>query len=83
MELGLFAIAMLVIVVLTIMFGIPVAFSLAGVSVFFAFFLLGQGFIKLFPVTVFRMMTEYVFVAVPLFIFMGAMLERAGIAEGL
>ena len=83
MELGVFALAMLAVVVLTIMFGIPVAFSLGGVSVIFAVFLLGPGFLKLFPATVFGMMTEYVFVAVPLFIFMGAMLERAGIAEGL
>jgi len=83
MELGAFAIALLVVVVLAIIIGIPVTFSLAGVSVVFAMFVLGVDFIRLFPITIFGMMTEYVFVAVPLFIFMGAILDRAGIAEGL
>jgi tripartite ATP-independent transporter DctM subunit len=83
MELGAFAVILLVAVVLAIIIGIPVTFSLGGFSILFALFLLGQDFIRLFPITIFGMMTEYVFVAVPLFIFMGAVLDKAGIAEGL
>lgn len=83
MELGIFAIIMLLAAVVAIVFGIPVAFSLGGFSVIFAIFFLGQDFLKLFPITTFGMMSSYPFVAAPLFIFMGAVLERAGIADGL
>lgn len=68
--------------------GYPVAFSLAGVSLFFA----GLGWLlgifdpsnlnSLAPRYVGIMLNE-VLVAVPLFIFMGMMLERSGIAEKL
>lgn len=83
MEIGIYAIIMLIAVVVAIVYGIPVAFSLGGFSIWFALIFLGEGFIKLFPLTTFGMMTSYPFVAAPLFIFMGAILERAGIAEGL
>ena len=83
MEMGIFAIIMLVAVVVAIVYGIPVAFALGGFSIWFALIFLGEGFIRLFPITTFGMMTSYPFVAAPLFIFMGAILERAGIAEGL
>ncbi len=83
MDVGMSAVILLSVIVIAIMIGIPVTFALAGLSVIFALFLLGVDFIRMFPITVFGMMTEYVFVAVPLFIFMGAILERAGIAEGL
>ena len=56
---------------------------MGGFSVLFALVFLGESFIRLFPITTFGMMTAYPFVAVPLFIFMGAMLERAGIADKL
>ncbi|SFC32829.1 TRAP transporter, DctM subunit [Marinospirillum celere] len=71
-----------------LMLGYPVAFSLAGVSLFFA----GVGYLfgafdpsnltSLAPRYVGVMLNE-VLVAVPLFIFMGMMLERSGIAEKL
>jgi tripartite ATP-independent transporter DctM subunit len=71
-----------------LMLGFPVAFTLAGVSLFFA--VLGWAF-GAFDFTTFSnlapryigIMTNPVLVAVPLFIFMGMMLERSGIAEAL
>lgn len=83
MELATISIILVLIVVIGIMLGIPVTFSLGGFSLLFGLIFLGENFLKLFPVTVFGMMTSEVFVAVPLFIFMGSMLERAGIAESL
>jgi len=71
-----------------LMLGYPVAFSLAGVSLFFAGvgYLLGafdpSNFSSLASRYVGVMLNE-VLVAVPLFIFMGMMLERSGIAEKL
>lgn len=71
-----------------LMLGFPVAFSLAGVSLIFA----GLGWlVGAFDPTNFSslasrytgVMLNEVLVAVPLFIFMGMMLERSGIAEKL
>lgn len=83
MELGIFAVLMLIAIIVAVMLGIPVSFAMGGFSLLFALGFLGESFARLFPHTVFGMMTAYPFVAVPLFIFMGAMLERAGIAEKL
>jgi len=82
-DLGIFAILMLVTIIVAVMFGIPVTFALGGFSLLFALIFLGQDFVGLFPMTTFGMMMAYPFAAVPLFIFMGAMLERAGIADKL
>lgn len=83
MDLGIFAVLMLVTIIVAVMFGIPVTFALGGFSVLFALIFLGQDFVGLFPMTTFGMMMAYPFAAVPLFIFMGSMLERAGIADKL
>jgi tripartite ATP-independent transporter DctM subunit len=71
-----------------LMLGFPVAFTLAGTSILFAFVGLQLG---IFDMTNLRAlagrytgyMVNEVLVAVPLFIFMGVMLERSKIAEQL
>jgi tripartite ATP-independent transporter DctM subunit len=83
MDVGIFAVFMLIAIIVAVMLGVPVSFSMGGFSLLFGLLFLGEGFLRLFPVTTFGMMTAYPFVAVPLFIFMGAMLERAGIADKL
>jgi tripartite ATP-independent transporter DctM subunit len=71
-----------------LMLGFPVAFTLAGTSLIFA--LVGYGFGVFDPSNFGALanryigfMTNEVLVAVPLFIFMGVMLERSSIAEQL
>ena len=72
-----------------LMGGFPVAFSLAGVALMFAGIsaLLGvfdPAFLGIFPNRVFgNAMTSEILVAVPLFVFMGVMLERSKVAEEL
>ncbi len=71
-----------------LLFGFPVAFSLAGTALFFALigFLTGVFDPSNFGALASRylgFMTNEVLVAVPLFIFMGVILERSGIAESL
>ncbi len=82
------AIALVAAVCVTLMAGYPVAFTLGGVSLAFALFghLLGVfdlTFLGAFPQRVFGVMTNEVLLAIPLFIFMGVMLERSRIAEDL
>ena len=66
-----------------IFIGFPVAFSLMGVAVFFGYYRFGDALVHQLVAKVDDVASYYVLAAVPLFIFMGTMLERAGIAEKL
>ena len=73
---------------LALMLGFPVAFTLAGSSLLFALFGMMMGvfdssYFYALPQRIFGTMTNEVLIAVPLFVFMGTMLERAKIAEDL
>ncbi|MDH3490778.1 MAG: TRAP transporter large permease subunit [Gammaproteobacteria bacterium] len=75
-------------VILILLAGFPVAFTLGGTALIFAGFgVLGGGFnealLSGLPNRVFGIMTNETLVAVPLFVFMGVTLERARIAEEL
>ncbi|KER09373.1 MAG: C4-dicarboxylate ABC transporter [[Candidatus Thermochlorobacteriaceae] bacterium GBChlB] len=69
--------------VVLLLMGFPVAFTLGGLSVILGYFVFGFEFFNLLPLRVFGIMTNYVLIAVPLFVFMGTMLEKSGIAERL
>ncbi len=62
------------------MSGVQVAIVLGGVSLIFAYFLLGFDFFNFLPMKYMGLVSNYVLIAVPLFIFMGIMLEKSGIA---
>ncbi|MCA9732851.1 MAG: TRAP transporter large permease subunit [Deferribacteres bacterium] len=66
-----------------LMGGFPVAFTLGGVSLFFGILTFGFEFFHLLPLRIWGIMSNFVLLAVPLFIFMGVMLEKSGIAEEL
>ncbi|MEM9673979.1 MAG: TRAP transporter large permease subunit [Bacteroidota bacterium] len=66
-----------------ILFGFPVAFTLGGVSVLFGLFVFDIDFFYLLALRVYGTMNNYVLIAVPLFIYMGIMLEKSGLAESL
>jgi tripartite ATP-independent transporter DctM subunit len=75
-------------IVAALMAGYPVAFTLGGVSLAFAVIgasvgLFDFGFLAALPQRVFGIMTNDVLLAIPLFIFMGVMLERSRVAEEL
>jgi tripartite ATP-independent transporter DctM subunit len=82
------AILMVVAVIVTLMGGYPVALTLAGVSLMFALFAhllgaMGLGILGALPQRIFGVMTNETLLAIPLFIFMGVMLERSRVAEEL
>ncbi len=75
----------LVIVLLT---GYPVAFCLGGIAVIFSILGMGVGvidplFVTALPQRILGIMANFTLLAIPAFIFMGAMLETSGIAERL
>lgn len=63
--------------------GFPVAFALLGVAFGFGVYALGDAVFFQFTQKVEDVASNFVLAAVPLFVFMGSMLERSGIAEQL
>lgn len=79
---------MFAVVVVVLLAGYPVAFTLAGVALLFALGGAAAGvfdpvFLDTMPNRVFGIMSNVTLIAVPLFVFMGVTLERARIAEDL
>jgi tripartite ATP-independent transporter DctM subunit len=63
--------------------GFPVAFTLGAVALGFGSVFLGLDFFNLLPLRIWGIMTNFTLLAVPLFVFMGVILEKSGIAEEL
>ena len=79
---------MFVALVIFLMLGYPVAFSLAANGLFFGiiaihFHLLGPELLQALPQRVFGIMRNDTLLAIPFFTFMGLILERSGMAEDL
>jgi len=84
----LMAIWLFVTVFILLLTGFPVAFTLAGTALIFAaaghyFEVFDSAFLEALPNRLFGIMMNQTLVAVPLFVFMGVMLERSRIAENL
>jgi tripartite ATP-independent transporter DctM subunit len=82
------AVAMVVAVCALLLVGYPVALTLAGVSLGFAILgaalnVMNLALLGALPARIFGVMSNDVLLAIPLFIFMGVMLERSRIAEDL
>ena len=66
-----------------ILIGYPVAFTLGGVAVIVGVWMFDVDFFYLLSLRIFGTMQNFVLLGVPLFVFMGMMLEKSGIAEKL
>lgn len=82
------SILMFIAVCLVLLLGYPVAFSLAGTALIFAgmgllFDVFEPAFLTALPNRIFGTINNQTLLAVPLFVFMGAMLEKSKIAENL
>jgi len=74
--------------ILFMLIGYPVAFSLAAVGLFFGFISIELGFferafLQALPQRIFGILSNDLLLAIPFFTFMGAVLERCGLAEDL
>jgi len=63
--------------------GVPLAFSLGSLGVFFGLTSIGPSVLPMFISRIYGLMNNPVMPAIPLFIFMGFMLERSGSTEDL
>lgn len=66
-----------------LMAGLPLAFVTGGLAIVFLFVLGDARALNIVPSRIFPLMTNYQLSAIPLFIFMAAMLERAGIINDM
>ncbi len=71
------------VMILSVFAGFPVAFCLMGIALIFGIFGFGSSLPPMLIRRVYGMADNYVLAAVPLFVFMGTMLERSGIAKRL
>ncbi len=63
--------------------GFPVAFTFGGVAVFFGLFSEGPQIFALMPHRIWSIMNNTILMAIPLFIFMGIILQKSNLAERL
>jgi len=66
-----------------LLLGFPVAFTFGGVAVFFGLFAEGTKIFSLMPHRIFAIMNNTILMAIPLFIFMGIVLQKSKLAERL
>jgi tripartite ATP-independent transporter DctM subunit len=85
---GLMSLLLFLVVFVFLLSGYPVAFVLGGVALLFS--IIGEvtgtfdgAFLQALPNRLYGIMTNPVLIAVPLFVFMGVMLERSKIADDL
>lgn len=82
------ALVLFAVIFIFLLAGFPVAFTLAGASLLFAltanlFGAFDMAFLQSIPNRIFSIMSNQTLIAVPLFVFMGIVLEQSKIAENL
>lgn len=66
-----------------LMLGLPLAFVTGGLACIFLFIFGNASALNIIPSRLYPLMTDYQLTAIPMFIFMASMLERAGVIEEL
>jgi len=66
-----------------LMLGVPVALTLATTGFVFGFLGFGTGLFNLLPARIYGVVANYQWLAIPLFVFMGVMLEKSRLADDL
>lgn len=77
------AIIMFAITIILIMIGNHVAWAMGGIAIMFGLVYIGSAAFYQAALSVYAIMTSYPFVAIALFIVMGTLLQRAGVADRL
>jgi tripartite ATP-independent transporter DctM subunit len=77
------AVSMLVILIIMVMSGVRLAFAMMFLGVTFGLYYRGPAMLALYMQNTFGTMQNEILIAVPLFVFMGCILEKSGAAEKL
>jgi tripartite ATP-independent transporter DctM subunit len=70
---------MLGIFIVTLLLGFPIAFTLIALAAFFGYIAIGDAIFPTMVLRAYGVMTNHVLIAVPLFLFMGYVIERSGV----
>lgn len=76
-------ITMFCVLMALLLLGYPVALTLGATALLFGSIFLGIDFFNLLPLQIWGIMNNFTLLAVPLFIFMGVMLDQSGLAKNL
>ncbi len=83
MSIELLTVIMISALLVTLSLGLPLSFTLGGIAMIFTFFVWGPKGLYMAATTAISQGTNEILLAVPLFIFMGTMLEKSGMADDL
>jgi len=83
MDINIVTIILFSLLVLFLISGMPLVFAMSGVGLIIMYWKLGPKFLYVVATTAYQSWTDFIMVAIPLFVFMANVLERSGIAEDL
>ena len=83
MSVEVITILMLTSLIAAILLGFPIGLSLAGIAMVFGTIFVGPQIGSMFMLRMFVTFSDYILIAIPLFVFMGIIIERSGIATRL
>jgi TRAP-type mannitol/chloroaromatic compound transport system permease large subunit len=66
-----------------LLIGVPVAYSAAAAGIVFGFIGFGTGLFSLLPARIYGVATDYSLLALPMFVFMGVMLEKSRLGHDM
>lgn len=81
MSMGMITILMFAVLIFLLTTGLPVVFVIGSIGIIFSFFLWGTGGLSMMVYPTYGLMNVFILSAIPLFIFMGLILQKSGIAD--
>jgi len=83
MEVSTITVLLFLSLVVGLLTGLPLVYILGGLAVIFNYFLLGPASLFMISSTAYGVMNNFILTSIPLFVFMGIVLQHSGIAEAL
>lgn len=83
MSIELITILMFATLIALMVFGLPIAFCLGSVGILFAYIFWGPASLGVVSTNLYGFMSDFILLAIPLFVFMANMLQHSGVAENL
>ena len=83
MSIELITILMCLTFIVLLTAGLPLAWTMGATAVFWCLILFTPGVLVMLCSRIFRLMLNYVMVSIPLFVFMGSILQQSGVADDL
>jgi len=80
---GMLTFLMLAVLIVVILLNFPIGLSLAGVATLFGYIFVGPQIASSFMLRMHYQFADYILIAIPLFIFMGVIVEKSGLAARL